>query len=92
MTTYVPFVPVNNATPPWQGQFILDGQAYQAVAWWNFYAQRFYLSLAKQNQSPIWYGPLVGSPLGFDIFLAPGVFVQSTLLYRTDTGQFEVTP
>jgi hypothetical protein len=92
MTTYVPFAPINNATPPWSGQFVLDGQAYQAIATWNFYAQRFYLSLAQQNQAPVWYGPIIGSPLDTDIYLAPNVFQTSTLLYRADTGNFEVNP
>lgn len=92
MTTYVPLQIVQNASPPWNGQFTLDGQAYQGIVTWNFAAQRFYLSLAQQNQAPVWYGPLVGSPLNFNIYLAPGIFQNSTILYRSDTGNFEVNP
>ena len=92
MTTYVPLAISPNAAPPWTGQFTLDGQSYQGILWWNFYAQRFYLSLAQQNQAPVWYGPLIGSPLDADIYLAPGVFQTSTILYRADSGNFEVNP
>ncbi len=92
MTTYIPFTPSLSASPPFRTQVTLDGEAYQLTALWNFAAQRWYASLAQQNQSPIWYGPLIGSPLGFDILLAPGVFTQSTILYRADTNNFEVAP
>ncbi len=92
MTTYVPFVPSNNATPPFTANVVLDGKAYQLKAVWNFAAQRWYISLAQQNQSPVWYGPLLGSPLNSNIYLAPSVFQNSTILYRTDTGNFEINP
>lgn len=92
MTTYVPLTISPSAAPPWIGQFTLDGTSYQGILWWNFYAQRYYLSLAQQNQAPVWYGPLIGSPLDFDIYLAPGVFQTSTILYRDDSGQFEINP
>lgn len=92
MTTYVALQLVPGASPPWKGQFTLDGQAYQGIVTWNFAAQRYYMSLAQNNQPPVWYGPLIGSPSGFDIYLAPGVFQTSTILYRADTGNFEVNP
>lgn len=92
MTTYVRLNLVPNASPPWKGQFTLDGQAYQGIVTWNFAAQRHYMSLAQNQQPPVWYGPLIVSPLDFDILLAPGVFQDSTILYRADTGNFEVNP
>ncbi len=92
MTTYVPFNPSLTGIPPWTGQFTLDGTSYQGIVTWNIYSQRFYLSLAQQNQAPVWYGPLIGSPLDADILLAPGVFSASTILYRVDTGNFETVP
>ena len=92
MTTYVRLNLVPNASPPWKGQFTLYGQAYQGIVTWNFAAQRYYMSLAQNQQPPVWYGPLIGSPLDFDILLAPGVFQNSTILYRADTGNFEVNP
>ncbi len=93
MTTYVTFSPqTTSAGVPWTGIFILDGQAYKASASWNLAGQRWYLSLSDGYGNVVWYGPLIGSPLNFDILLAPGVFAQSTLLYRADTGNFEVNP
>ena len=91
MTTYVPFNPINNGNVPWKGQFTLDGQAYTAQASWNLFGQRWYLSLFAGG-TVVWFGPIIGSPLDFDIPLAPGVFQTSTLLYRSDTGNFEVSP
>ncbi|MGC9237988.1 MAG: phage baseplate plug family protein, partial [Thiomonas sp.] len=86
------FTPSLSASPPFKTQVTLDGQAYQLTCLWNFAAQRWYAFLAQQNQSPAWYGPLIGSPLGFNIYLAPNVFSDSTILYRADTGNFEVNP
>ena len=91
MTTYVPLV-LQSSGVPWTGQLILDGQAYKAVVSWNIYAQRWYLSLADAFGNIAWYGPLTGSPMNGAIYLAYGVFSASTLLYRTDTGNFEVNP
>ena len=59
---------------------------------WNITAQRWYLTLTDQNSVLVWNGALVGSPLNADIYLAPGIFTTSTLLYREDSGNFEVTP
>ncbi|SAK53617.1 hypothetical protein AWB78_01343 [Caballeronia calidae] len=92
MTTLVPFNPSNATSPPFQAIFILDGQAYSGVATWNLTAQRWYLTLLDQSGKPAWSGALVGSPLSADIFLAPGIFSSSTILYREDSGNFEVTP
>ena len=47
MTTYVPLQIGANASPPWKGQFTLDGAAYQGVVTWNVAAQRWYLSLPQ---------------------------------------------
>jgi len=90
--TLIPFTPADNATPPFQTLFQLDGATYQGVVTWNFYAQRWYLSLIDQSGQTAWHGPLIGSPLGYDMPLAPGVFQSSSLLYRADTGNFEVSP
>lgn len=91
MTTYIAFVPQTSGVP-WTGQFTLDGQSYKAQAVWNFAGQRWYLSLTDSSGNATWYGPLVGSPADFDILLAPGIFTQSTLLFRAATGNFEVNP
>ncbi|MHB1267241.1 MAG: hypothetical protein ACYCY2_06515 [Acidithiobacillus ferriphilus] len=92
MTTYVTFNPTATGNPPWQGKFTLDGAAYKAVAQWNIAGQRWYINLTNSSGATVWYGPLIGSPMGYDIPLAPGLFLVSTLLFRADTEQFEVTP
>jgi hypothetical protein len=92
MTTYVDFTPLATGNPPWQGQFTLDGSAYNAIAQWNLAGQRWYINLTDISGATVWYGPLIGSPLNYDILLAPGMFTTSTLLFREDAGQFEVTP
>ena len=90
--TIIPFTPSNTALPPFSTQFTLDGTTYTGIVTWNFAAQRFYLSLNDQYGNIIWMGSLVGSPLTANIYLALGIFKTSTLLYRADTENFEVTP
>jgi hypothetical protein len=70
----------------------LDNVAYNLTAMWNFASQRWYVSLVDASNNVAWYGAMVGSPLGYDIPLAPGIFQQSTILYREDSGNFEITP
>ncbi|VWD20894.1 phage baseplate plug family protein [Burkholderia contaminans] len=92
MTTLVPFQPSNATTPPFQATITLDGVAYSLSVTWNIAGMRWYVTLTDQNGNIAWNGAMVGSPLGFDILLAPGVFSTSTLLYREDTGNFEINP
>jgi hypothetical protein len=70
----------------------LDNVAYNLTAMWNFAAQRWYASLTDASGNVAWYGAMVGSPLGYDIPLAPGIFATSVILYREDSGNFEITP
>ncbi len=92
MTTYIQFTPQPNQSPPFQTNMTLDGQSYTAIALWNFAGQRWYLSLIDQYNNTAWYGALIGSPLNANLYLALGVFQTSTLLFREDTGNFEVNP
>ena len=92
MTTIVPFEPNNNSTPPFSVPVTLDSTNYTLSASWNITAQRWYAALTDQSNANVWTGALIGSPLGYDILLAPGIFNASTLLYREDTGNFEVNP
>ena len=92
MTTLIAFTPNASLTPPWTYVFTLDQAPVTAAALWNVTAQRWYLQLTDQNANILWMGALVGSPLDSDIVLAPGIFSTSTILYREDTGNFEVTP
>ena len=92
MTTLVAFAPNNQLAPPFSAIFTLDGTAYSGSVTWNVYAQRWYFTLTNQGGTVIWNGPLIGSPLTADIYLAPGIFETSTILYREDTGNFEQNP
>lgn len=92
MTTLIPLVLSNTQTPPFQVQVTLDNTPYALTAMWNFAAQRWYASIVNAAGGIAWYGALVGSPIGYDIPLAPGIFSTSTLIFREDTGNFEITP
>lgn len=91
MTT-IPFTPNNGNAPPFSTIFTLDGNPYNGSAWWNIAGQRWYLTLSDQSGTVVWNGPIIGSSLTYDIPLAPNVFSTSTLIYREDSGVFEVTP
>lgn len=92
MTTYVQLQLNQAATPPFRTIFALDGASVIGTVTWNIFGQRWYLALTDQAGDNLWTGALVGSPLDMDILLAPDVFHTSTILYRADTGNFEVTP
>ena len=92
MTTLTAFAPNSQVNPPFQATFTLDGNVYGGTVTWNVYAQRWYFTLADQTGTVVWNGPLVGSSLTDDVPLAPGIFETSTILFREDTGNFEVTP
>jgi hypothetical protein len=92
VTTLIPFTPNNNASPPFSQTVTLDNVSYSLNVTWNIAGQRWYAALQDQSSNVIWMGALIGSPLGFDILLAPGVFQTSTILFRADTGNFEISP
>lgn len=92
MTTYIAFTPSNTSAPPFAASVTLDGASYQLSCFWNLYRTGWYYQLTDQNNNVVFTGALVGSPLTADIYLAPGLFAASTLLYRADTGNFEVGP
>ena len=90
--TIIPFQPSATNAPPFQAQVTLDGSPYALACTWNFAAQRWYASLTDSAGNLAWMGALVGSPLSADIYLAPGIFTTSTILYREDSGNFEINP
>lgn len=92
MSTSIAFAPNNSASPPFSISVVLDGVSYQLNVAWNVSGQRWYASLQDQSGNVAWMGALIGSPLDYDILLAPGIFSTSTLLYRADTGNFEIGP
>jgi hypothetical protein len=90
--TIIPFTPNNNGSPPFSAIFKLDGQNYSGAAIWNFATQRWYFTLTDSSGNIKWNGAMIGSPLNYDIFLALGIFSTSTILFREDSGNFEVNP
>jgi hypothetical protein len=92
MTTIIPLTLNNTITPPFSYVFTLDSVSYTGSVIWSIVAQRWYFQLLDSNSSLVWYGPLIGSPLASEIYLAPGIFTSSTLLFREDTGNFEQSP
>lgn len=90
--TLIPFTPSVTAAPPFSALVTLDGASYSLVAMWNVYAGRWYFSLTDQNGNLIINQPLIGSPPNANIYLAPGVFTSSTILFRVATQNFEIVP
>lgn len=88
----IPLVLSATATPPFQTLVTLDGIAYNLSIFWNFAAQRWYMSLTDSAGNIAWTGALIGSPLGYDVPLAAGIFQTSTIIFREDSSQFEVNP
>ena len=86
----IPFTPSPTAAPPFTAIVTLDGAPYSLATMWNLYSGRWYVSLTDQSGNLIINQPLIGSPPNYDIYLAPGIFTTSTLLYRTGTNNFEV--
>lgn len=91
MTT-IPFSPSDTAAPAFQANVTLDGTAYNFIAMWNVYSQRFFFSLYDQGGNRILTQPLIGSPQDDDIPLAYGLFITNTLVYRETTGNIEIGP
>jgi len=89
MSTVLAFNPTNATQPPWSGQVTLDGTAYVLGAYWNVYAQRWYVRLSTQEGTIIQMAPLIGSPNDFDIQLFPGLFATSAV-FRESSQQFEI--
>ena len=90
MTTLTQFTPQVNQNFSFQPT--LDGQQYTAVVTWSLFGQRWVLNVYTLQNVLVFQKPLTGSPLGYDINLAQGYFVTSTLVYREPTNNFEVTP
>ncbi|MDE2469452.1 MAG: hypothetical protein KGL35_12075 [Bradyrhizobium sp.] len=92
MTTYIPFAPSPNAIPPFQTIVTLDGKQYSLICVWNVYRQDWYYTISDQAGNVVITQPLIASPTTSDIYLAPGIFTTSTLLYRITTGNLEINP
>jgi hypothetical protein len=90
--TLVPFQPNPTSSPPFTAQVTLDGAGYTLTCTWSLYRNDWYMQITDQNGNLVINQPLIGSPSNADIYLAPGMFTSSTLVYRVSTQNFEVTP
>ncbi len=90
--TIIPFAPSDNAAPPFAVSVTLDNVTYSLTAAWNIYRGDWYITLADQSGNILITQPLIGSPPGSNIYLAPSCFQTSTLVYRVATGNFEIGP
>ena len=90
--TIIPFTPSSTTNPPFSVVVILDGTSYTLAVMWNIYRQGWYMSLTDQSGNILINQPLIESPPDSNIYLAPGMFTASTLVFRESTQQFEVGP
>lgn len=90
--TIIPFTPNATTAPPFSALLTLDGQSYGLAVAWNIVRGDWYFSLTDQGGNLVVNQPLIGSPPDSDIYLAPGFFKTSTLVYRAATGNFEIGP
>ena len=87
--TRTPFLP--SATQPFEFQPTLDGLQYTAFVKWNVFGRRYYLELYQLDGVRVLTTALIGSPNDADINLVGG-YVDSILVFRAQSQQFEVPP
>lgn len=90
-TVYTQFTPSTDTNPPFSFNCTLDSNTYEIQVTWNVYGQRWYITCNDINGNRIRTEPLVGSPTGYDIPLLTGLFTDSTVIYREDSNNFEVS-
>lgn len=90
MITIVPFTPSVNTIFSFQPT--LGGTQYNLYVTWNLAGQRWYLNIADLNQNLVLAEALVGSPDDYDLNLIMGYISGSSLVFRTSSQSFEVSP
>lgn len=90
MATLTQFTPAINQNFSFQPT--LDGQQYSVVFTWGLFGQRWIMNVYTLQGTLILQKPLRGSPLDYDINLIEGYFLTSSLVYRKDTNNLEVSP
>jgi hypothetical protein len=87
MTTYVDFNPSSSAV--FQFQATLDNANYNITVPWNYYGQRYYVTVTTLQGVLIVNIPLIGSPPDYSINILGGYFT-TTLVYRVADNRFEI--
>jgi hypothetical protein len=90
MATITNFQPSSQAAFQFQAAF--DGNWCTVICTWNLFGQRYYINIYDLSGALILCRAMTGSPIGYDINLVAGYFTTSTLVFRSPTQQFEVTP
>ncbi len=90
MTTYTQFTP--SVSKNFQFQPTLDGQVYSITVTWSLFGQRWLVNCYDLSGILVFARPLRSSPNNADINIAGGYFSRSTLVYREQTRNFEVSP
>lgn len=90
MTTYVPFTPALNTLFSFQPT--LGGSLYNLYVTWNMAGQRWYLNIADLQQNLVLAEALISSPDDYDINLIENYIAGSTLVFRTSSQNFEISP
>jgi len=90
MTTYVPFS--QPASQPMQFNATFDGNKYVVQVPWSLFGQRYYVAIYDQSSNLILYIPRIASTLTNNINLLNGYFTTSTLIWRAQTNNFEISP
>lgn len=87
LTQFTPSVNQNFTFSP-----TLDGQVYNIVITWSLFGQRWLVNCYDLSANLVFARPLRASPDAYDINIAGGYFVLSTLIYRESSNNFEVLP
>lgn len=90
MTTLTQFTPTINQNFSFQPT--LDGQQYQVVVTWSLFGQRWIVNIYTLQNVLVVSKPLRASPMSVDLNLIKGYFTTSSMIYRTSTNNFEVSP
>lgn len=90
MTTLTQFTP--SVSRNFTFQPTLDGQVYSVVITWSLFGQRWLVNCYDLSGNLQFARPLRSSPNNANINIAGGYFNRSTLIYREQTRNFEVSP
>ena len=90
MTTFTQFTP--SVSKNFTFQPTLDGQVYSVVVTWSLFGQRWLVNCYDLSGNLKFARPLRASPNNANINIAGGYFITSTLIYREQTRNFEVSP
>lgn len=77
-------------TPTVPFQLTMDGSVYTFLVYFSLYGQRNYIACVTLGGQLVFNLALVGSPLDYDLNLAAGYFINTTLVYRTTQNILEV--